>query len=246
VSNLKTFIMYFKTVPYFESTDYSIFKFLPFNRDVDKAHVKTLVESMRLHGFKGVIQIIKTKFINGKLEYYVVDGQHRISAASQLGLPIRFELTELNTRLQTAEFISQLNTSAKSWGTANFLYVWSSLGIEEYVKLARVQKETGFQITPLLEAYLFTSDQADYRKGKMTFTNESQSDKIIEQMIELNQYMPSKAFCRRAIIRVMRNPKYNHKKMLNAIKQYVNLVGAFTENERALKAELEKLVKQNC
>lgn len=238
--------MNFKTVSYFVSNDYSIFKLLPFNRAVDKAHVKTLVESMKLHGFKGVIQVIRTKFINGKLEFYVVDGQHRIAAAKQLGLPICFELTDLNTRRETAEFISQLNTSAKSWGTANFLSVWSSLKIEEYVKLERVQKETGFQITPLLEAYLFTSNQADYRKGKMVFTNEELSDKIIQQMIDLNNYLPSKAFCRRAIVRVMRNPKYNHKKMISAIKQYVNLVGSFSENEQTLKSELEKLVKQNC
>ena len=238
--------MNFKTVTYFESTDYSIFKLLPFNREVDKAHVKTLVESMRLHGFKGVSQIIKTKIIDGTEQYYIVDGQHRIAAAKQLGLPIRFELTELKTKKETADFIAELNTSAKSWGTSNFLSVWSSLQIEEYVKLAKVQKETGFQITPLLEAYLFTSNQVDYRKGRMVFTNEELSDSIVQQMIELNQYLPSKAFCRRAIVRVMRNPKYNHKKMLNAVKQYVSLVGSFTENERSLKAELEKLVKQNC
>jgi len=238
--------MYFKTKNYFESSEYSIFNLLPFNRPIDKPHVKTLVDSMRLHGFKGVVQIIRTKFIDGRLLYYVVDGQHRIEAAKQLGLPICFELTELNTRLETAKFIAELNTSAKSWGTANFLSVWSSLQIEEYVKLERVQKETGFQITPLLEAYLFTSNQVDYRKGRMVFTNEEQSDKIIQQMIDLNKYLPSKAFCRRAIVRVMRNPKYNHKKMVGAVKQYFSLVGSFTENERALKSELEKLVAKNC
>lgn len=238
--------MSFKTITYFESTDYSIFKLLPFNRVIDKAHVKTLVNSMCLHGFKGVAQIIKTNIIDGTEQYYIVDGQHRIAAAQQLGLPIRFELTKLDTKRKTADFIAELNTSAKSWGTSNFLSVWSSLQIEEYIKLERIQKETGFQITPLLEAYLFTSNQVDYRKGRMVFTNEEQSDKIIQQMVELNQYLPSKAFCRRAIVRVMRNPKYNHKKMLPAIKQYVNLVGEFTENERSLKSELEKLVKQNC
>ena len=176
--------MNFKTVTYFESTDYSIFKLLPFNREVDKAHVKTLVESMRLHGFKGVSQIIRTKIIDGTEQFYIVDGQHRIAAAKQLGLPIRFELTELKTKKETADFIAELNTSAKSWGTANFLSVWSSLQIEEYVKLAKVQKETGFQITPLLEAYLFTSNQVDYRKGRMVFTNEELSDSIVQQMIE--------------------------------------------------------------
>jgi hypothetical protein len=44
----------------------------------------------------------------------------------------------------------------------------------------------------------------------------------------------------------MRNPKYNHKKMVGAVKQYFSLVGSFTENERALKSELEKLVAKNC
>lgn len=236
----------FTQVVYFETKDYSMFNLLGFNRKVDSAHVKRLVESMKAHGFKGVVQIIKTKFIDGVERYYIVDGQHRIAAAKQLGLPIRFELTELKTRVETADFIAELNTSMKSWGTANFLKVWSDLNIEEYVKLETIQKETGFQITPLLEAYLFTSCQVLYRKGKMKFPNEAESDKIIQQMIDLNKYLPNKAFCRRAVVRVMRNPKYNHKKMLGAVKQYVNLVGSFTENERSLKAELDKLVMQNC
>lgn len=236
----------FKTVSYYESDDYSIFNLFPFNRNIDRTHVKRLVESMKLHGFKGVIQVVRTKFIDGELRYYVADGQHRLAAAKQLGLKVCFELTELKSKKQTADFIAELNTSAKSWGTTNFLKVWSDLEIPEYVKLKHVQNETGFQLTPLLEAYLFSSDQQTYRKGTMTFPNECNSDKIIKQMIDCNKYLPSKAFCRRAIVRVMRNPKYDHKKMVNAIKNYNKLVGDFTENERELKNELERLMTKNC
>jgi len=238
--------MNFKNVTYFETTDYSIFKLLQFNRKVDKAHVKKLVESMKKNGFKGVIQIIKTKFIDGVMRYYVVDGQHRLAAAQQLGIPIRFELTELNTKMETAQFIAELNTSAKSWGTSNFLQVWSDMAIEEYVKLIQIQKETGFQITPLLEAYLGTSDQTDYRKGTMKFPNEENSDKIVSQMVDLNKFLPNKAFCRRAVVRVMRNPKYDHKKMKKAVSNFFDLVGGFSENERELKSQLDKLVQKNC
>ena len=236
----------FKEVKYFVTKKYEVFNLLPFNRNVDNAHVTKLMESMKKHGFKGVVQIIKTKFIDGTMKYFVVDGQHRIAAAQRLGIAIQFELTELNSKRETAEFIAELNTSAKSWGTANFLDVWSALDIQEYVKMARVQKDTGFQLTPLLEAYLFTSNQSDYRKGKMKFPNEKHSDTIVQQMVDLNKYLPSKAFCRRAIVRVMRNPKYNHKKMVKAIKDFVALTGGFTENEKGLKAELEKLVRVNC
>ena len=238
--------MKFKEITFFTSKRYDLFELLHFNRSVDQPHVKKLVESMKKNGFKGVLQVIKTKFIDGTIRYYIVDGQHRMAAAQQLGINFNFEVTELDTKVSTAEFIAELNTSVKSWGTSNFLEVWSALGIGEYVKLKQIQKETGFQLTPLLEAYLFTSNQYDYRKGRMVFPNEAASDKIISQMVDLNKYLPNKAYCRRAMVKVIRNPKYNHKKMLLAVKNYKNLVGGFTENERALKSELDKLVKNNC
>lgn len=238
--------MDFKKVNYFETSEYSVFNNLPFNRNVDGSHVKKLVSSMKKNGFKGVIQIIKTKFIDGVLRYYVVDGQHRVAAAMQLNIPIKFELTELGSKRETAEFIAELNTSAKSWGTANFLEVWSAMEIEEYIKLARIQKDTGFQLTPLLEAYLETSNQLDYRRGKMKFPNEANSDLIIKQMVDINKYLPTKAFCRRAVVKAMRNPKYKHSKMKKAIANFVQLTGGFTENERELKRELDKLIQNNC
>jgi hypothetical protein len=236
----------FAEVKYLETSNYTIFFNLPFNRKVDKNHVKRLVNSMKKNGFKGVIQIVKTKFIDGVMRYYVVDGQHRLAAAKQLNIPIRFELTELKSKKETAEFIAELNTSAKSWGTTNFLEVWSAMDIREYVTLAEIQKETGFQITPLLECYLETSNQNDYRNGTMRFPNEENSDKIINQMRDLNKFLPSKAFCRRAIVRAMRNPKYNHAKMKKAVCDYVKLTGGFSENERTLRAELDRLIDNNC
>jgi hypothetical protein len=236
----------FKKITFFSTNDHELFKLLPFNRKVEQAHVKGLVESMKENGFIGIIQIIETSMISGKKELYVVDGQHRLAAAKQLGIEVPFQLTKLENKMDVAKFISELNTSAKSWGTSNFLEVWSQLGIEEYVKLKQVQLDTGFQITPLLEAYLGCSNQITYRKGIMEFPNEADSDKIVRQMVDLNQFLPNKAFCRRAIIRVMRNKKYIHKKMVKAVKDYVKLVGSFTENERELKAQLERLVANNC
>lgn len=235
----------FKKVMVYETDDLSIFKLFPFNRDIDKKHVNLLADNMKKHGFIGVAQIVLIKQ-KGKSVYYIADGQHRIAAARQLGIPVRFELTEISGNREVANFIASLNTSSKAWGTKNFLKVWVKNNIPEYVKLNKVQENTGFQITPLLEAYLFTSSQKDYREGTMTFPNEQQSDRIIQQMVDLNQYLPSKAFCRRAIVKVMLNEKYNHKKMVSAIKQYVKLVGSFTENERGLKAELDNLVAKNC
>ena len=86
----------------------------------------------------------------------------------------------------------------------------------------------------------------EFRKGTMKFPNEKDSDKIINQMIELNQFLPKKAFCRRQVVRMMRNPKYNHNKMKVAIKNYSQVMGNFSENEKDLKKELQRLVDNNC
>jgi hypothetical protein len=236
----------FEEVSYLQSDKYELFDYLPFNRPVDNAHVNKLMESMKIHGFKGVIQVIKTSFIEGKVKLYILEGQHRFASAMRLGIPFKFELTELVSQHETAEFIAELNNSAKSWGTSQFLKVWSGLGIKEYVKLNKVFNDTGFQITPLIEAYTFSPNMQDFRKGSLTFVNEDESDKIIERMIELNQYLPKKAFCRRQVVRMLRNPKYNHKKMKLAIQNYIQVMGGFSENERELKKELQRLMDNNC
>jgi hypothetical protein len=236
----------FKKVECYETNDLSIFKLFSFNRQIKRQNVNNLVNSMRVHGFKGVIQVIKTKFVDGKEGYYIADGQHRLAAAKQLGLTIRFEITEIKTKQEAIKFIATLNSSSENWSASNFLDSWSDAGIVEYVKLKEVLNETKFQLTPILQAFLFTGEQKEYRNGTMKFTNESFSRLLIKQLIEGNQYLPSKAFCRRTVIKVMCNQKYDHKKMLKAMKEYNKLVGGFSENEKQLRSELEKLMEQNC
>lgn len=236
----------FKKIEVFWTDDLSTLKLLPFNRRINKQRVAALVESMRKHGFNGIIQVIEITFIDGVKGYYIADGQHRWVAAKQLGLPICFQIKKIKSEREAIEFVADLNSTSVNWSATNFLDSWHKAGIEEYVKVKQIIDETGLQLTPVLQAFLFSSDQKEYRSGTMKFTNEEFSRLLIKQMIELNQFLPSKAFCRRTIVKIMCNPKYDHKKMLKAIKDYHKLVGGFSENERQLRAELERLMEKNC
>jgi hypothetical protein len=226
----------------FLSLDYNLFKFFNFNRPVDKNHVATLVESMRRWGFTSTITVIKTDVIDGQVSFYILDGQHRIKAAQILGIPFRFDIVDIKTKLELAQFIADVNNSAKAWGTNQFLNVWAKMQITEYVKLLDVQNKTNIQITPLVKAYTNKTAMTDFRKGEMKFVDEANSDKIIEQIVDLNDYLPNKAFCRRAIIDVMNRPDYNHELVKPIIVRRAKTTG-FTENEKDLKAELEMLVR---
>ena len=235
----------FNVVNFYETKNYELFNFLPFNRDVANAHVKEITKSIKQHGFKGVIQVIKTSIFDSENKMYILDGQHRFMAAKELNLPIKFELTEFTERKAAIEFITELNNSQKKWNTNQYLDIWSGLGIREYIKLSDVVRETKIQISALLEAYTFTGQVTDFRKGLIKFPNEALSDKTISQLMDLNEFLPHKAYCRRTILRLMRQEKYNHEKMKIAVAKYHDLMGGFSENELELNQQFQALI-DNC
>ena len=244
MKTLKAITELFETIIFFLTDKYEIFHTLEFNRPVIKSHVKVIEESIKKWGFKGAIQVIKTDVIDGIMRYYILDGQHRLAACRRLNVKVAFQVTHLETKHKVVQFISDLNTSSKGWGTSQFLKVWGGLSIPEYLKLRDVYNKTGFQITPLIEAYTFNGVMTDFRSGDLKFPNEKASDLLIEQLIELNQYLPSKAFCRRTILRLMQQDSYNHKKVMRLMPIFISSLEAqeFSENEKQLRSEFQRLI----
>jgi len=233
----------FSVVSFFSTKDYSQFNFFDFNRPVDKNHVNKLASSMKVRGFRGAIIVIRTAIIDGIEKLYILDGQHRFEACKLLGIEFKFEIVDIKTELELAQYIADVNNSSKAWGTNQFLDVWSKMKIREYIKLQEVFKNTKIQITPLVMIYNGASDMKAFRSGSMSFPNENESDTIVEQIMDLKGLLPTKAFCRRAIVRVMRNEKYNHKLIKPYIERKVRQGGGFTENEKDLQKELEHLLR---
>ena len=66
----------------YSTKDYNKFKFRGDNRIVKDSHVKGLVENMKLRGWEPGSYVV----INEKGE--VIDGQHRVKAAIQVGIPV--------------------------------------------------------------------------------------------------------------------------------------------------------------
>lgn len=239
---MKTLKELFSVVSFFISKDYSLFNFFEFNRPVDKTHIKKLAASMKVRGFRGAIIVIRTSIIDGIERLYILDGQHRFEACKLLGIEFKFEIVDIKTELELAQYIADVNNSSKAWGTNQFLDVWSKMKIREYIKLQEVFENTKIQITPLIIIYTGASDMKAFRNGSMVFKDENESDTIITQIMDFDGYLPTKAFCRRAIIKVMRSKKYNHEAIKPYIIRYAKQ-NVFTENETDLQKELENLLK---
>ena len=72
-----------------ETTDYKRFKFLINNRQTARNHINRLKDAITKNPDILSVQPI---LVNEKME--IIDGQHRFTAASELGLPIHYTVVK--------------------------------------------------------------------------------------------------------------------------------------------------------
>ena len=65
-----------------KTSDYSIFKKFPGNRDINPLNLRKITNSIKMHNMLDLKPIIVTESME------VTDGQHRLEAAKVLGVPI--------------------------------------------------------------------------------------------------------------------------------------------------------------
>lgn len=97
------------------TTSYDQFKTFVSNREVDENHV---IRLMRMITKKNLLPSNPIK-VTSKME--VVDGQHRLEAASRLGLPIYYICDD---NLAEAD-IATLNTNQKNWSVMDYVNYWT-------------------------------------------------------------------------------------------------------------------------
>lgn len=105
-----------------QTNDYSIFRTMEGNRNVNRLHVKRLKESFQK------AYLISPIIVNEKFE--IIDGQHRFEAAKQIGLPINFIIAPD----YGLEEVQMLNENMKNWKKEDYLNAYCDLKNPEYLK----------------------------------------------------------------------------------------------------------------
>ena len=98
------------------STDYDSFEFFKGNRPLLKGHVKNLVEDKTFpkNFFSCPIVVNEKKFI--------LDGQHRYTAAKQLGIPIYYIIMHGGVKSD----IKNRNINIKNWKLDDYVHYYSN------------------------------------------------------------------------------------------------------------------------
>jgi hypothetical protein len=108
----------------YKTDELSIFKTIDGNRVPNLQHIKRLADSIKTYGMK-----CNPILVNEKMQ--VIDGQHRLMAAKEVGTFVYYiilngyNLSEVHT----------LNLNQKNWTKKDYMEGYANMGIESYIKL---------------------------------------------------------------------------------------------------------------
>lgn len=107
----------------YETTDYDLFQLLPENRPVDPGHVRKLVAQISERN------LLRSQPLEVTAGLGLIDGQHRLAAARELGLPVYYKIGDQLSE----EDITALNMARKNWQATDYLHMWTMRRKPAYV-----------------------------------------------------------------------------------------------------------------
>lgn len=149
-----------------KTDDYDLFKLSTFNRNV------ILKKEMLAQAQEGLISpiIVNENFV-------VIDGQHRFTAAKQVGVPIEYIV---KPGLGEHDIV-RMNTIQRKWSLDDYITAFANRGLNEYIRLTALVNKKVTNTTELVEISIDTMSASEVRKhvenGSFRFFN---YDKTVE------------------------------------------------------------------
>lgn len=131
------------------TTDYTLFNYLPMNRNIDSKQVEALVESIREMGVTRQVICIKTNCIDGELKTYIIDGQHLVHACQRESLPVEYRYIEIKDEDDIVRKMAFYNNSSKSWKLIDYINAWKFIH-PDYLTLKKYKEL--YNLEPLMIA----------------------------------------------------------------------------------------------
>jgi len=211
------------------TTDYSQFKTLKGNREVNPVHVERLIRSFQNK------HLICPIIVNQ--HWQIIDGQHRFETAKRLGLHVDY----IVVNDYGLEEVQILNSNTSNWKAIDYLDGYCNLGYKDYIIFREfMAKYSDFTIKPcevLLTNRMIDSSKEkqfkddsgkkrtlrhnDFINGKLKIDDLKKAEDMAEKLMMMKPYFSSyhQILFVRAMLTLFRNPNYNHAQMLSKLAQ---------------------------
>jgi len=170
-----------------KTTNYAQFTAHANQQPMSAGHVKRLMQSMKKNGFVEAKPI--HCYRDGK-KLIVIDGHHRLAAASTLGIPAAYVV---GTRDESG-FIADSNFAVRKWSIESFVRLFASKGNPDYITILKYS-DMGIGITfavALLSGELNRGGNQTQRvmSGTWKIKDENTIRKIVDCASQLRQISP--------------------------------------------------------
>jgi hypothetical protein len=205
----------------YSTKDYNKFKFRGDNRIVKETHVKGLIENMKLRGWEPGSYVV----INERGE--VIDGQHRVKAAIQVGIPVLYTI-EKKAGFET---IRNLNRNQKNWAITDHIHGFVEENNPHYIKLNNFIKEyKELKVTEcmMLCKNSFTSvSREEFESGNFMTRDMGKARQWADFIMSLKPFFKgyNRSIFVRAIVKVLsKKPEFKFDKFLHKVQLRPNLI----------------------
>ncbi len=163
--------------------DHDMFSFIEGNRHVSKTRISALKKSIEKNNLLYLAPIV----VNEKMK--IIDGQHRWQAAKELNVPIYYMIVP---DIDVDDMII-LNAYQRAWTLDNFLKLYLSKGLPEYVKLQEFANKwslsTSMATGILTGSFTHsTGIREDFKSGNFVATNAVKGEKLMEEAQSLQPF----------------------------------------------------------
>lgn len=125
--------------------DYNLFTFLRGNRAIDAPNLEKIKESMKEE------QLLIPIIVNQNMQ--IIDGQHRFTAAKELGLPIYYIVNEA----YGLEQVLRCNTGgSKKWTNEDFLFQHCEMNNDNYIQFRDLCQRYNVSVSDMIKIFCKT------------------------------------------------------------------------------------------
>lgn len=165
------------------SNDYKKFNFLIENRQTARTHINKLKDAIQRNPEILEVQPI---LVNEKFE--IIDGQHRFTAASELGLPIHYTVVD-HLDITTAR---EMNVMQRRWGVDDYAYSFAKAGNIHYKAFNEYRREYPSVSSTIIQIVIGGGESSnmaqDFRKGDFIVKREEDDAKwVLDQLDKIRE-----------------------------------------------------------
>ncbi len=154
--------------------DYSIFKKKELNRCINQTNLRKIMNSIQSRN------MLEFRPILCDSKMYVIDGQHRLQAAKELGLEIYYQVDSD----ASDENMILLNANSFAWKLDDYIHYYMKQGNEEYIKLYNFAEKTEMSCSEIIafSALSYASSSYQVKSGNYSFLKDEELLVFVENM----------------------------------------------------------------